>query len=77
MDEDIYTNPAEFIPERFIQSESSLEELPMDPRAYVFGIGRRYVIHAFFLVIYTTPGSPLSRFKESVPACILLSSPCS
>lgn len=39
MDETIYTNPERFDPDRFLSKEPE-----MDPRLYVFGVGRRLVL---------------------------------
>lgn len=36
MDETIYSEPEKFTPERF-----TVKNPPMDPRYYVFGVGRR------------------------------------
>lgn len=36
MDETIYSAPEKFMPERFL-----VKDAPMDPRYYVFGVGRR------------------------------------
>lgn len=40
-DERIYTNPSDFIPERFLEKVDPATEQRRDPRKYVFGFGRR------------------------------------
>jgi len=40
-DEDMYPYPEEFRPERFLEPSTKSGEFPMDPRKYVFGMGRR------------------------------------
>lgn len=43
MDEQLYKNAAEFNPDRFM-----VEDPPMDPRLFTFGVGRRYVFTCLF-----------------------------
>lgn len=47
MDETMYPNPDKFIPERFFSNNEDSKEIPMDPRTYVSGIGRRHVTALF------------------------------
>lgn len=42
-DEQIYANPSEFIPERFLEKVDPVIQRLRDPRRYVFGFGRRWV----------------------------------
>lgn len=44
MDEKLYRNATEFNPDRFM-----VEEPPMDPRLFTFGVGRRYIVTALSL----------------------------
>jgi len=39
--EEMYPNPEEFRPERFLEPSTKSGEFPMDPHKYVFGFGRR------------------------------------
>lgn len=39
-DPDVYTDPLEFIPERYLKTET--HEPEQDPRVAAFGFGRRY-----------------------------------
>lgn len=39
MNEKVHPNPEQFSPERYL-----VDDPPMDPRLYLFGIGRRSVI---------------------------------
>ena len=39
LDPDMYPDPHSFLPERFLPSEG--KEIPLDPRLFVFGFGRR------------------------------------
>lgn len=43
MDEKMYTNAAEFNPDRFM-----VKDPPKDPRLFTFGVGRRSVIAYIF-----------------------------
>lgn len=43
MDEKMYTNAAEFNPDRFM-----VKDPPMDPRLFTFGVGRRSVFALLF-----------------------------
>lgn len=46
-DEKLYPNASSFDPERFMAKKNSTEkgnEKIVDPRNYVFGFGRRYVL---------------------------------
>lgn len=40
-DKETYPEPDLFNPDRFLAQDSK-SELPMDPRSFVFGVGRRY-----------------------------------
>ena len=40
-DKDMYPDPEEFLPERFLERSTTSGEFPMDPRKFVFGFGRR------------------------------------
>ena len=40
-DEKIYFRPYSFNPERFLSSDGSLRDDILDPRNFVFGLGRR------------------------------------
>ena len=46
-DEQLYPNPSEFDPERFMKEVDEETRRRRDPRSYIFGFGRRYVF--FFL----------------------------
>jgi len=39
--EEMYPNPEEFRPQRFLEPSTKSGEFPMDPHKYVFGFGRR------------------------------------
>ena len=44
-DEDIFPDPKEFIPERFLKNDRELrDDLPNPERFASFGFGRRYVV---------------------------------
>lgn len=43
MNEKVYDNPEEFDPDRFM-----VEDPPMDPRLFTFGVGRRCAISKLF-----------------------------
>lgn len=44
-DEETYHSPELFIPERFLPSEKAVDNIPTDPRVFVFGVGRRFVFN--------------------------------
>lgn len=43
-DEKVYFRPFSFNPERFLSSDGSPRDDILDPRNFVFGLGRRYIL---------------------------------
>jgi hypothetical protein len=58
-DKDIYPNPEEFLPERHLTRSTTSGDFPLDPRKYVFGIGKRecpgndFALASLFVTIAT------------------------
>lgn len=46
-DDKIYPNPNTFYPERFMEVVDTETQAKRDPRSYVFGFGRRYVLRSY------------------------------
>lgn len=49
MDETLYKNAGEFNPDRFM-----VEDPPMDPRLFTFGVGRRSVFASLFFRVVSS-----------------------
>jgi len=66
-DPEHYPDPDEFKPERFLKADSGNQ--PMDPRLYVFGIGRRNCVGRYFVdvALYTVIVTLLATFTISKP----------
>jgi hypothetical protein len=63
-DEQLYPNPSKFDPERFMEEVDDETRRKRDPRSYIFGFGRRYVLF-FFVFSFTAKSLSSFLFKNS------------
>ena len=51
-DEDVYSDPFNFVPERFLDDEGQLDPSVRQPEDIAFGFGRRYVEFTIFTILW-------------------------